>query len=314
MITEKRIAQRHELAYYADGTIVHVGLCVGMNGGIDGSGFNHKAEYERRRAQGEYPTRFNGIRMSAVTEHMRNNARVMAHWRAVTEDVQRVMNDPESDFHKMAKQACCELVHTGFFHDMTKKNLRSFRPDGAIIEMPITTNGVTYYADVGVWDNRFKQYPIAMEITYSSGQGSKRVADLIEAGIKVYEINIYQQTLNALKNGDKVDKDFYRTLMLYRGFRELSGVQHLPALDVEIIKLDDLLDEERLRRAFEDVVLTRDKIENHSDETWPDIDGGKFIDEELVKHHENCRRCKHRYPCAYFLSSKCGPEYEFECV
>lgn len=344
MTIEKRIAQEHDLAYYVDGTIVHVGLCVGMNKGVDGNGFDHRAEYERRKDQGEYPTRFNDIRMSAVTEHMRNNARVVAHWRALAEDVQRVMHNHETDFHRMAKEACLELVQLGHFQELTRYNMRKFHVGDAQIEHPITAGDTTYYADVGVWDNRFPQFPIAMEITFTSGQSDKRLNDMIKAGVKVYEANIYNHTLQAAKDGVKIDHQFYKDYLMRRGFREQSSKDRRTLLDVEIIRLEQLLKrqqmdiaakaragerekEDQLRRAKEREFqqsreqwqkqraerqqLEHEEREKRKREELRAVEDARLV---LLDHHAECYQCKHRYPCAYFLSSKCGPEYEFECV
>jgi hypothetical protein len=321
MTIEKRIAQEHDLAYYADGTIVHVGLCVGMNKGVDANGFDHRAEYEKRKDQGQYPTRFNGIRMSAVTEHMRNNARVVAHWRALAEDVQRVMHNHETDFHRMAKEACLELVQLGHFQELTRYNMRKFHVGNAQIEHPITAGDTTYYADVGVWDNRFPQFPIAMEITFTSGQSDKRLNDMIKAGVKVYEANIYNHTLQAAKDGVKIDHQFYKDYLMRRGFREQSSKDRRTLLDVEIIRLDELLRQKKLQREMEIASKARmmapngfgglRKMDADEREQFRATEDARLA---LLDHHAECYQCKHRYPCAYFLSSKCGPQYEFECV
>lgn len=254
MNNETRIAKDIELAQYPDGTLVHVGLVTGHNDGIDETGFDHKAFFEDQKANKVYPHRIEGIRVKAVRQHINDGKQVKPHWSAFAEDIERVLNDPESKYHKMAKDACIALLLEGKFNQIVKTPIPMLQFGGCQAELPIMAGGQQHYADVGLWDERFPQMPIAMEITYTSKQTKERILRLSQAGIHVYEFNILDRTRDALKCGVVVDVDFYRSQMMSNRFRLKSDTEVVNLLDAEYIRVAELIAEQKRKMAMDRAV------------------------------------------------------------
>lgn len=254
MNNETRIAKEIELAQYPDGTLVHVGLVTGHNDGIDETGFDHKAFFEAQKANKVYPHRIEGIRVKAVRQHINDGKQVKPHWSAFAEDIERVLNDPESKYHKMAKDACIALLLEGNFNQIVKTPIPMLQFGGCQAELPIMAGGQQHYADVGLWDERFPQMPIAMEITYTSKQTKERILRLSQAGVHVYEFNILDRTRDALKCGVVVDVDFYRSQMMSNRFRLKSDTEVVNLLDAEYIRVAELIAEQKRKMAMDRAV------------------------------------------------------------
>jgi hypothetical protein len=246
-----RIAEDSELAQYEDGTIIHVGLATGHNNGVDYDGFDHAAEYEMRKERGEFPFRNEGIRVHATKEHYRSEALVKAHWRSNAEDIERVLNDPESKYHKIAKAACVDLLGEGMFASMIKGSMPKFEFGGCKPELHIKSGDRSFYADVGVWDHRFPDTPMAFEISYKSPQTKERIKALADAGVIVYEIGIYNETLDAAKKGVIVNHSFYRKLMLQKRFRRIGVANGKSLLESRYVEVEKRMREARMREEMQ---------------------------------------------------------------
>lgn len=237
MKNEERIAKEVELAEYPCGTMVHVGLVTGHNDGIDESGFDHRAFFQEQKEKGIYPQRFAGIRVKAVREHVNAGKKVLPYWSMIPEDVERILNDPESVYHKMAKDACIGLLRERKFNDIVKTKLPLFEFGGCQAELPIAAAGHQHFADVGVWDHRFPNNPIAMEITYTSGQTKERILRLTQAGIHVYNFNIRDRTRDELREGREPSIKFYRDAMLKSKFSLRKDTESDLKLDAEYLNV-----------------------------------------------------------------------------
>jgi hypothetical protein len=341
MKIEERIAKSDEFAAYEDGTFIHVGLARGHNGGIDEKGFNHQEVFEARKASGVYPYQIEGIRVTAVSEHTKNGTTIKPYWRGIAEDVERIINDPESNFHKMAKEACVGLLKEGKFNAIVKRPLQQFEFGGCALELPISADGRHHFADIGVWDHRFPDDPIAMEITYRSPQTKERIMRLSEAGVHVYDFNILDRTRNALREGRKVDIDFYRRLMLDKKFELKSGKESKLKLDALYLHVAMLKEQEERKLAMQkaaelwarrDIELRQEQDRRNAytskadkaraDEVERQYEAWRkrqaelkaISDKKREDHHALCRRCAHRDPCPYFMSSACGPDLHFTCA
>lgn len=254
MKNEERIAKEVELAEYPCGTMVHVGLVTGHNEGIDESGFDHRAFFQEQKEKGIYPHRFAGIRVKAVREHVNAGKKVLPYWSMIPEDVERILNDPESVYHKMAKEACIGLLRERKFNDIVKQKLPLFEFGGCQAELPIVAAGHQHFADVGVWDHRFPNNPIAMEVTYTSKQTKERILRLTQAGIHVYNFNILDRTRNELREGREPSVKFYRDAMLKNKFslKEGEDVLKLNALYLDVARVKDEAERKReMERAQE---------------------------------------------------------------
>lgn len=261
MENEKRIASAPELAVYPDGTMVHVGLVTGHNDGIDESGFDHRKLFDDYKKQGLYPHRISGIRVMAVKEAHFDGAKRKPHWRAFAEDVERIINDPESKYHKMAKEACISLLEERRFNDIVDDKIPEFEFGGCQAELPITADGKQHFADVGVWDHRQKDSPIAMEITYTSGQTKERILRLSQSGIYVYNFNILHRTRDQLTRGKDVDVKFYRDVMLRKKFSLKGDVDAVRPLKAFYLHVARLKEQEERRAAFEHIAMIRERKE-----------------------------------------------------
>jgi hypothetical protein len=246
-----RIAEDSELAQYEDGTIIHVGLATGHNNGVDHDGFDHAAEYEMRKERGEFPFRNEGIRVHATKEHYRSEALVKAHWRSNAEDIERVLNDPESKYHKIAKAACVDLLGEGMFASIIKGSMPKFEYGGCKPELQIKSRDRSFYADVGVWDHRFPDTPMAFEISYKSPQTKERIKALADVGVIVYEIGIYNETLDAAKKGVIVNHSFYRKLMLQKRFRRIGVANGKSLLESRYVEVERRMREARMREEMQ---------------------------------------------------------------
>ena len=238
-----RIADTSEIAFYRDGTTLHVGLVTGHNNGTDEAGRNHKDEYDARRAAGEHPYQhYADVAMHPVTSYTREDgAIVKAHWRTNAGDVDRLVISAESDFHKMAKQACYELLRDGKFNQMVRTGIKHFVFGSCAQEHPVRIGQDIFYADVGVWDLRFPGDPIAFEITYTSANSARKIDAFREGGTVLYNIKIYEATREEIKNGNLVDVQFYKDMMLRKRFHRL-GEPNKSSLEVEYIRIQEATD------------------------------------------------------------------------
>ena len=238
-----RIADTSEIAFYRDGTTLHVGLVTGHNNGTDEAGRNHKDEYDARRAAGEHPYQhYADVAMHPVKSYTREDgAIVKAHWRTNAGDVDRLVVSAESDFHKMAKQACYELLRDGKFNQMVKTGVKHFVFGSCAQEHPVRIGQDIFYADVGTWDLRFPGDPIAFEITHTSANSARKIDAFRESGTVLYNINIDKATREEIKNGNLVDVQFYKDMMLRKRFHRL-GEPNKSSLEVEYIRIQEAAD------------------------------------------------------------------------
>jgi len=251
MKNRKRIAECSELAEYQDGTLVHVGMVTGHNDGIDEDGFDHRKYFEAQKERGLYPQRIDGLRVTAVREHVSNGRDVKTHWRAFTEDLERILNDPESEYHKMAKEACLGLLRERKFNDIVKTKIPQFKFGGCQAELLINAGDRQFFADVGVWDHRSRNIPIAMEISYTSPQTKERISALSQSGTHVYNFDILERTRGQLKAGNEVNVQFYRELMLKKKFTFQEVTEVNTPLQAFYIGVAELKKAEEQRRAIE---------------------------------------------------------------
>ena len=244
-----RIADTSEIAFYRDGTTLHVGLVTGHNDGTDEAGRNHADEYNARRAAGEHPHQhYEDVAMHPVKSYTREDgAIVKAHWRTNAGDVDRLVVAAESDFHKMAKQACYELLRDGKFNQMVRTGIKHFVFGRCAQEHPVRIGQDIFYADVGVWDLRFPGDPIAFEITYTSGNSARKIDAFRESNTVLYNIKIYEATREEIKNGNLVDVQFYKDLMLRKRFHRL-GEPNKSSLEVEYIRIQEAIDAAEFER------------------------------------------------------------------
>lgn len=251
-----KVAEDRELAEYHDGTIVHVGLAAGNNNGVDEDGVDHRLIFETRKAAGELPSRFKGIRLTAVSQHVRDGVLIKPYWRAMPEDVERIIASHESDFHMMAKSACIELLEHGLFPMMLRSPLRQFRASGWQEELTVGRSG--HRADIGVWDDRHPKFPIALEIKFSHGQSKSRIDALLEDKVKVFEISIRNATLDALKDGEIVDERFYSGLIMSRKFRPVGPKDFISDFEIEYLHVEEAMRQKRQREAIMRAAAYRD--------------------------------------------------------
>jgi len=259
MKNKERIAECNELAEYPDGTLVHVGLATGHNDGIDEDGFNHRDYFEAQKERGLYPQRIDGIRVTAVQEHVNSGRDVKTHWRAFAEDLDRILNDPESEYHKMAKEACLGLLIERRFNDIVNKKIPEFEFGKCQAELLINADGRQFFADVGVWDHRSRNTPIAMEISYTSPQTRERISALSQSGTHVYNFNILERTRNQLKSGSNVSVKFYRELMLEKKFTFQLNTEVKTPLQAFYIGVAELKRAEEQRRAIERAAMRHEQ-------------------------------------------------------
>ena len=259
MKNKERIAECNELAEYPDGTLVHVGLATGHNDGIDEDGFNHRDYFEAQKERGLYPQRIDGIRVTAVQEHVNSGRDVKTHWRAFAEDLDRILNDPESEYHKMAKEACLGLLIERRFNDIVNKKIPEFEFGKCQAELLINADGRQFFADVGVWDHRSRNTPIAMEISYTSPQTRERISALSQSGTHVYNFNILERTRNQLKGGSNVSVKFYRELMLEKKFTLQLNTEVKTPLQAFYIGVAELKRAEEQRRAIERAAMRHEQ-------------------------------------------------------
>lgn len=341
MQIEVRLAESKEFAVYEDGQFVHAGLVLGHNDGIDEQGFDHRALFQERKAQSVYPYRMQGVRVTAVKEHTNKGMIIKPYWRGMPEDVERIINDPESNFHKMAKQACIALLNEGKFNAIVSPQIRQFEFGGCAQELPIKAGEQQHFADVGVWDHRLPNNPIAMEVTYKSQQTKDRILRLSQAGVHVYNINILDRTREALRKGKIVNVDFYRQMMLAKKFQLKADTESTLALNALYIQVAMLKEQEERKLAMRKAaeiraraeMKSRQQAERRKAESLRDALSKKqelerqntawmqrlaneraLADKKLADHKALCRRCKHRFPCPYYLSSACGPTLQFACA
>lgn len=270
-----RIADTSEIAFYRDGTTLHVGLVTGHNNGTDEAGRNHKNEYDARRAAGEHPHQhYADVAMHPVTSYTREDgAIVKAHWRTNAGDVDRLVISAESDFHKMAKQACYELLRDGKFNQMVKTGIKHFVFGSCAQEHPVRIGKDIFYADVGVWDLRFPGDPIAFEITYTSANSARKIDAFRENDTVLYSIKIYEATREEIKNGNLIDVQFYKDMMLRKRFHRL-GVPNKSRLEVEYIRIQEAIDAAEFERRQASARAARDKrTVDHVRPEWvaPDV-------------------------------------------
>ena len=351
MKNEERIAKESELAEYPDGTMVHVGLVTGHNDGVDEDGFDHRAFYQAQKDQGIYPQRIKGIRVNAVREHVNAGKNIKPYWSMIPEDVERIIKDPESIYHKMAKEACIGLLRERKFNDIVKTKIPQFEFGGCQAELPIMAAGYQHFADVGVWDHRFPKNPIAMEVTYTSRQTKERILRLTQAGIHVYNFDITQRTRNELREGREPSVKFYRDAMLKSKFslkRDTECVLKLDAIYIEVARAKaeaerkrhmeraaawrqqqykEMLADEQNEQRKKDEAKVKRNLENQMMRDNIERNARLEQDVERIQREREarlaqdwddqkalCKRCKHRYPCPFSYAKACGPNYQFTCA
>lgn len=226
-MADVKVAGVSEIAQYADGKTVHCALARGHNNGLDEAGVNHQEIFEQRRDEGELPFITQGIRVTPVVEHSRDGVKIDSHWRSKPEDIEMFITGGEGGegaAHRMAKQACLELIAEGSIRRIIRGGLpQGFSPDGYKTELSIQVGDDTYFADVAAWDDRFPDVPIVFEITDTSGQKAKRLKAMSDQGIRVYEIVIGPKVRTAARNGVEINVGFFRSIMLKSNFRLRNG-------------------------------------------------------------------------------------------
>lgn len=255
-----KVADTSEIAFYRDGANLHVGLVAGHNGGIDEAGRNHAEEYQARRAAGEHPFQhYEDVAVHPVKSYRREDgAIVKAHWRASASDVDRLVAAAESDFHKMAKQACYELLRDGKFNQIVRTGIKHFVFSGCAQEHPIRIGADIFYADVGAWDARFYSDPVAFEITYTSANSARKIDAFRENDMVLYNIKIYEATRQEIKDGNLIDVQFYKDMMLRKRFHRM-GEPNKSKLEVEYIKIRQAIDAAEFERRQAGAKAVRDK-------------------------------------------------------
>jgi len=263
-----KVADVREIAQYDDGTTVHCGLAKGHNNGLDEEGFNHQYLYEDRMSKGELPFITRGIRVRPVVGHQRDGVNIPSYWRSDPGDIDRFLDGSglgEGEAHKMAKQACFELISESKIHRIVRGDLpKGFYLGGQKQELNVQVGGETYFADVGAWDDRFPNAPIVFEVTNSSGQKADRLKAMSDAGIRVYEILIGAKVRKAVQDGIKIDVGFFRSMMLKSRFRLRNGASTDCTLTKYImVKEAEEAAKERHLRA---------KSERHVEAKLPEVD------------------------------------------
>lgn len=244
-----KVADTSEIAFYRDGSNLHVGLVAGHNDGIDSEGRNHADEYQARRAAGEHPFQhYEDVAVHPVKSYRREDgAIVKAHWRTSAGDVDRLVAAAESDFHKMAKQACYELLRDGKFNQIVRTGIKHFVFSGCAQEHPVRIGADIFYADVGAWDARFYSDPVAFEITYTSANSARKIDAFRDNDMVLYNIKIYEATRQEIKDGNLIDVQFYKDMMLRKRFHRMGG-PNKSKLEVEYIRIQEAIDAAEFER------------------------------------------------------------------
>ena len=243
-----RIAQSDEWARYEDDTWVHCGLATDPDDNIY-EGVDHKALYEERKAAGEWPYRLPGLMLAAVKQHSRQVAVTKAHWRLMSVDVERVLNGM-TDYHKMAQDAVVMLLGERRIKELARDGALDWVEYGGCKVEKLTKSGRKL--DVGAWDRRYPDDLIAFEITYTSGQSLERVKELEADKVLVYERNIRQWTLDAVKSNIIPDVDFYAEKIKKSGFRRINSEDFEAGLSARYLKLKEAEDAARVRAAIKE--------------------------------------------------------------
>lgn len=225
-----KVAVVSEIARYDDGKTVHCALARGHNNGIDEHGVNHQELFEDRRDKGELPFITKGIQVTPVVGHVRDGVSIPSHWRSKAEDIEKFIlgggeAGGEGEAHRLAKQACLNLIEQGKIRSIIRGELPSgFHLGGQAPEVSIKVDDDIYFADVGAWDARFPDTPVVFEITNTSGQKAKRLKAMSDVGIRVYEIVIGPKVRSAARNGVEINVGFFESMMLKSKFRLRNGV------------------------------------------------------------------------------------------
>ena len=271
-MSDTKVAQVSEIARYEDGTMIHCALARGHNNGLDEQGVNHKEIYETRRDNGELPFITDEINVTPVVEHTRDGVRIHSHWRSRAEDVERFINGDnggEGKAHKLAKQACLELIDEGKIGRIVRTELpKGFSLGGRKDELKIVIGDMTYFADVGAWDARFPDAPVVFEVTNTSGQKAKRLKAMSDARIRVYEIVIGPKVRDAARKGIEINVQFFRNMILSSKFRLRNGASTDCAL-TEYIKVQEAKEQAERKRAFKqarDLLVSERNIHRRQDQ------------------------------------------------
>lgn len=288
-----RVANVSEIARYADGTTVHCGLAKGHNNGLHEDGSNHQYLYEQRLEKGELPFITQGIHVRPVVGHKRDGVDIPSYWRSEPGDIERFLEgtgNGEGEAHKLAKQACFELISEGKINRIVRGDLpKGFYLGGQKQELNVEVGEDTYFADVGVWDDRFPNAPIVFEVTNTSGQKAARLKAMSDVGIRVYEILIGSKVRTAAKNGIKVDVEFFRSMMLNSKFRLRNGASTDCAL-TQYIRVKEAEDaaRERDRQAREERKADLDSMRH-----WQENHHKRYRDELADKARRSVRSAEY---------------------
>jgi hypothetical protein len=100
---------------------------------------------------------------------------------------------------------------------------------------------------VGAWDARFYSDPVAFEITYTSANSARKIDAFRNNDMVLYNIKIYEATRQEIKDGNLVDVQFYKDMMLRKRFHRM-GEPNKSKLEVEYIRIQEAIDAAEFER------------------------------------------------------------------
>lgn len=202
-----------------------------------------------------------------------------------------------------------------------EKEVDGYRPDVAVFHASDEVKGI-----------------VALEVVHSSPPSKEKVQAYMELGHVVLRLNIKTIAEAWLKSGAEVSDDDIKQFILQERYKVPRSVNRALLRQVNFVWLD-LIERERervrqieieardrqaqlraKREAQEDARAKIERDKQRAELRWRHQQHEAELAEKKRKaqakiaaehkaRKERCLPCEHRYPCAYFLSSACGPNY-----
>lgn len=263
----------------------------------------------------------------------------MPHFRISDEKYQDKAHQFSETLHNRFRDVTHAMLENGgsdaFYNIVSFDGAHNFRYGSAACEKEVDG----YRPDIAVFHASDEvEGIVALEVVHSSPPSKEKVQAYMELGHVVLRLNISIIAEAWLKSGSEVsDKDITQFILQER-YKVPRSINKALLRQVNFVWLD-LIERENARRrqveieARERQAQLRAKREAQED-AQAKIERDKQRAELRRKHEqheaelaqkkrqakakiaaqhkareERCLPCEHRYPCAYFLSSACGPNY-----
>jgi len=267
----------------------------------------------------------------------------MPHFRISDENYQAKAQAFGETLHNRFRDATHDMLEHGgsdTFHSIVSfDGAHNFRYGSAVCEKEVDG----YRPDVTVFHASDEVKGIvALEVVHSSPPSKEKVQAYMELGHVVLRLNISTIAEAWLKSGVDVSDDDIKQFILQERYKVPRSVNRALLRQVNFVWLDLIEREAEERRQAEqkaikellEYVNRKDKELEAKKEARLKIERDKQraklrwrhqqheaelaekkrkaqtkIAAEHKAREERCLPCEHRYPCAYFLSSACGPNY-----